>query len=443
MPQLIAGISGVRGIYGDGLDEVVAERFAYAFGKRSGGPVVVGRDSRTSGTVLAGAVIAGLRKAGAGVIDLGLASTPAAEMAVIAKGASGGVIVTASHNPAQWNGLKFLGPDGVFLDSAEGGELLAAYRSLGPIGGLPETGPLAAWDGADEHHVESILSLDIIDPGRIAAAKYTVCLDAVNGAGGPVCTRLLERLGCAVHGINMLPTGVFPRGAEPVPENLGELCSLVRNTGADIGFAVDPDVDRLSLVDKTGTAPGEEYTLALAADFLFGKGVRTAACNLSTSRMIDDAAEPHGAIVHRTPVGEINVVQAMRASGAGIGGEGNGGVIYPPLHAGRDAVLGMALILQYLAESGKTLGELVAEFPRYVMVKDKIPFEGSGAWRDKILSAFHEAEADMRDGVKLTIGRSWVHVRQSNTEPVVRIIAEAPTRGEMENLLLRVRRAFG
>lgn len=437
------GVSGVRGIYGEDLDETLAERLAYAFGKYFGGPAAVGRDSRPSGTALAGAVIAGLRKAGADVIDLGLASTPATEMAVIAKRASGGVIVTASHNPAQWNGLKFLGPDGVFLDSIQGAELLAEYQSLGIIGDIVETGSLDIWDSADDHHIESILALDIIEPDRIAASGFTVCLDTVNGAGGAVCTRLLERLGCTVHGINTEPTGVFPRGAEPVPENLGALCGMVRETDADIGCAVDPDVDRLSLVDETGIAPGEEYTLALAADFLFGKGVRTAACNLSTSRMIDDAAERHGAVVHRAPVGEINVVQAMRAVGAGVGGEGNGGVIYPTLHYGRDAVLGIALVLQYLAETGKTLGELVAEFTRYVMVKDKIPRESSGAWRAPLISAFPEAAADLRDGVKLTIGRSWVHVRPSNTEPIIRIIAETPTCGEMGDLLLRVRRALG
>lgn len=437
------GVSGVRGIYGDGLDEAVAERFAHAFGKRFGGPVVIGRDSRTSGAAIARSAISGLRKAGADVIDLGLASTPTTEMAVLAKRAAGGVIVTASHNPARWNGLKFLGGDSVFLDASEGAGLLEKYRALGDIGGIPETGSLTSWDGADDHHIESILALDIIEPGRIADAGFAVCLDAVNGAGGAVCARLLERLGCAVHGIYMEPTGVFPRGAEPVPENLGALCALVRDVEADIGFAVDPDVDRLSLVDETGTAPGEEYTLALAADFLFGKGVRSAACNLSTSQMIDDAADRQGATVHRAPVGEINVVQAMRVYGALIGGEGNGGVIYPPLHEGRDAVLGMALVLQYLAETGKTIGELVAEFPRYVMVKDKISLERPVAWSESLLAAFPEAEADLRDGVKLTIGRSWVHVRPSNTEPIIRIIAEAPAPDILDDILLRVKKAVG
>jgi phosphomannomutase len=439
--HLMTGVSGVRGIFGDGLDESVAERFAYAFGGQYHGRIVVGRDSRRSGKRLADAVISGLRKAGADAVDLGLVTTPGVEMAVIARGASGGVIVTASHNPGEWNGLKFLGPDGVFLDASQGAALLDGYRSTGPLGGISPTGGLDRWDEANAHHIESVLALDIIDADLIAASNFIVCLDAVNGAGGDVCTTLLEHLGCIVKGINTTPSGVFAHGAEPISEHLGELCALVRDTGADVGFAVDPDVDRLALVDDRANAPGEEYTLALAADFLFGKGLKSAVCNLSTSRMIDDAAECYGAVVHRSPVGEINVVQAMRALGVEFGGEGNGGIIYPPLHSGRDAVLGMALILQYLAETKKTLGGLVAEFPEYTMVKEKIALGGSDGWRETLLGAFPDAVADTRDGVKLTLGRSWVHVRPSNTEPVVRIIAEAPSRREVDVLLARARSA--
>lgn len=434
-------VSGVRGVYGDGLDEGIAERFAYAFGKRRGGPVVVGRDSRVSGEAIIGAVASGLRKAGADVIDLGLASTPTTEMAVIARKAAGGVIVTASHNPAEWNGLKFLGPDGVFISPEEGERLVEGFRTAGESA-LPRIdGELSSWDRADDHHIDSVLALDVIDPDLVARAGFTVCLDAVNGAGGSIGVRLLESLGCSVRGINLEPTGVFPRGAEPIPENLGDLCALVRETGADIGFAVDPDVDRLSLVDGAGVAPGEEYTLAIAADFLFGKGVDAAAVNLSTSRMIEDAAARHDAAVHRSAVGEINVVNVMRERGAGFGGEGNGGVIYPPLHEGRDAVLGMALILQCMAETGKSLAELTARFPRYAMVKDKIPLASGGAWREPLLAAFPGVTADLRDGVRLDFGTSWAHVRPSNTEPIIRIIAEAPTRPELDAILEKVRSA--
>lgn len=435
-------ISGVRGVYGDGLDDAVAERFSYAFGKLYGGPIVIGRDSRRSGEALSRAVASGIRKAGMDVIDLGLASTPATEMAVIAREAAGGVIITASHNPEEWNGLKFLGPEGVGLDSKDGYELLDSFNSLGNIEKKALGGTVVTWDGANQNLIDSILSLDVIDRGRIAAAGFTVCLDTVNGAGGSVCTSLLEALGCTVHSINTEPTGVFPRGAEPVPENIGALCGLVREKNADVGFAVDPDVDRLSLVVEKGTAPGEEYTLALAADFLFSKGARVAACNLSTSRMIDDAAERHGAAVYRAPVGEINVVGKMREVNADIGGEGNGGVIYPPLHYGRDAVLGMALILQYMAERGEKISGLVNSIPRYNVLKSKISIPQEQDWSQAVKLAFKGEQMDYRDGIKISIGKSWVHVRSSNTEPVVRIIAEAPSREELESLVKRVEQAM-
>jgi len=218
---------------------------------------------------------------------------------------------------------------------------------------------------------KSILALDVLDRDRIAAARYTVCLDAVNGVGGAVCTKLLERLGCIVHTLNSEPTGIFSHGPEPTPENIGALCDLVREQEADVGFAVDPDVDRLSMVDETGRAPGEEYTLAMAADFIFWKGVRTAVVNLSTSQLIDESADRHGAVIHRAPVGEINVVEKMVEVDAGFGGEGNGGVIYPPLHYGRDAVLGIALILQYMTECEEKLSDLIDTFPTYRVLKEK------------------------------------------------------------------------
>jgi len=331
LTRLMISISGVRGVYGDGLDDDIAERFAFAFGTRYRGVVVVGRDSRVSGKALSQAVVSGLRKAGADVIDCGLASTPTTEMAVIACNAAGGVIITASHNPREWNGLKFLGPDGVFLDERQGTALLENYESAGSLRELPLRGSVSAWDGADDHHIQSVLNLDIIDGERIASRRFSVCIDTVNGAGGTICGDLLNRLGCTVHAINSEPTGVFAHTPEPVPDNLSGLCAAVTETNADVGFAVDPDVDRLSIVSEGGTAIGEEYSLAFAVDFVAEKTGTTAACNLSTSRMVEEAANRHGQTVYRSPVGEIHVVEIMRKDGAGIGGEGNGGIIFPAL----------------------------------------------------------------------------------------------------------------
>lgn len=440
--ELMISVSGVRGIYGDGLTEEIAEIFAYAFGKLYGGPVVVGRDSRQSGEAIAGAVISGLRRSGMDVIDLGLASTPTTEMAVIAKEAAGGVIVTASHNPEEWNGLKFLGPDGVFLNADEGAELLEEFRKYKSVLGKSIKGSVTVWNGAEDYHIDSILALDVIDAAAIRAAKYTVCLDAVNGAGGEICRKLLERLGCRVHAINVEPDGKFPRGPEPVPENITELCELVRQKNANIGFAVDPDVDRLSLVDETGRAPGEEYTLPLTADYIFAQGERAAACNLSTSQMLEEAADRHGATVHRAPVGEINVVAKMREVDAGIGGEGNGGVIYPALHYGRDAVLGMALILQYMNFCEEVLSELVDTFTPYVIIKEKMDIPAGKDWAAAVKKAFKGEEMDVQDGTRVKTGDAWVHIRSSNTEPIIRIIAEASSEKEARGLIQRVRAAL-
>jgi len=438
----MTGVSGVRGIYGDGLTDVVAERFARAFGIHFHGAVVIGRDSRKSGKALSNAVVRGLRQSGADVIDLGLTSTPTVEMAVTALNAAGGVIITASHNPAEWNGLKFLGPDGVFLTPEVGQTVLETYENGIPSGeSHPPSRPPVEWEHANIHHVESVLSCELINRALISSKRYTVCLDTVNGAGGPICTDLLESLGCSIHIMYGEPTGAFSRGAEPVPENIRGLCALVKEKNSHIGFAVDPDVDRLSIVDERGNALGEEYTLALAVDYCMERLTKTAACNLSTSRMIDDVAARHGGRVYRSPVGEINVIQVMRETGAGIGGEGNGGVIVPALHYGRDAVMGMALILQYMAEKGETISSLAGKIPRYHMIKDWTKISGKGSWKQPLLEVFHEGESfDTRDGIKVTFGLSWVHVRESNTEPIIRIIAEAPSRNEADMLVERVKR---
>ena len=437
------GVSGIRGVFGDGLTEEIAERFAYAYGRVYNGTIVVGRDSRISGKVISDAVKSGLRKAACDVIDLGLATTPTTEMAVTHKKAAGGVIITASHNPREWNGLKFLGPEGIFLTVSQGQEVVNVFETVGDIGSCALTGTMTEWDGADKLHIDAILDLDIIDDGLIQSKGYTVVLDAVNGVGGAICAGLLECLGCKVHGINLEPTGEFAHGAEPIPENVADLCAQVKQTGADIGFAIDPDTDRLALVTEEGIAPGEEYTLALAADYIMGRTGGVAACNLSTSRMIDDAVLRHGTAVHRSPVGEINVVKLMQEVDAVIGGEGNGGVILPALHHGRDAVVGIALMLQIMAERSKSLSELVGTFTRYTMLKDKIDIEGMGDWKGPVLDEFDGADMDMRDGIKVNLPDSWVHVRASNTEPIIRVMAEASSEDAARKLIDRVNGALG
>lgn len=432
-------ISGVRGVYGDGLDSRLAERFGFAFGTLYRGSVVLGRDSRVSGQSVAAAVMAGIRKAGADVIDLGLASTPTTEMAVQARGASGGIIITASHNPAEWNGLKFLGPDGVFLDASQAAELIGVYESAGDLADKPLSGGYSRWDGANDFHIDKVLGLDFIEPKAIAARHFSVALDPVNGAGGIIGVLMLRRLGCRVFGINLEPTGAFAHNPEPLPANLTGLSHQVSETRADVGFAVDPDVDRLAIVDECGTVIGEEYTLAFAVDYMLGKAVSDTVCNLSTSRMVDDSAAKYGSTVHRSAIGEINVVTMMRETGAKIGGEGNGGVILPALHYGRDAVLGMALILQMMTERNASIGELAGRIPSYVMVKEKADLVEKGSWRASVRAAFAGETIDERDGLKIVYPDSWVHIRESNTEPIVRLYAEAPDERKARALIDKVR----
>lgn len=435
----MVSISGVRGVYGDGLDDSLAETFGYAFASIYKKTVVIGRDSRMSGESVVNAVVSGVRKAGADVIDLGLASTPTTEMAVTARNASGGIIVTASHNPAEWNGLKFLGPDGVFLDADQGAELIAVSKSVHDIHIASLNGCYTRGEDANDYHIDKVLALDYIDRDAIAARGFTVALDSVNGAGGVICMSLLKKLGCTVHGVNLEPTGDFAHNPEPLPGNLTDLSSLVVKSKADIGFAVDPDVDRLALVNERGVAVGEEYTLALAVDHMMGKIATDTVCNLSTSRMVDDAAARYGRKVHRSAIGEINVVKLMRETGAMIGGEGNGGVILPALHYGRDAVLGIALILQMLTERKSQISTLVESFPAYSMIKDKAELKEKGAWRAPVRTEFAGETIDERDGLKIVFPDSWVHIRESNTEPIVRIYSEAPDEDKARALVQRVR----
>lgn len=442
-------VSGMRGHVGTDLTPELVARHAAALGawvrSRGGTCVVLGRDARTSGPMFALAATAGFQSVGVDVIDVGVAPTPTVQMAVEHHHAGAGLIITASHNPIEWNALKFVGPDGVFLD-AEAGAVVRRLAEAGPErAGWDTIGAVTHDDAAIARHLDAVLALPEIDVPLIRARGFHVALDCVRGAGGPTMLALFDRLGVRVSGINLEADGRFPREPEPIPENLGALGEFVRTTGADLGMAVDPDVDRLALVDDSGVPIGEDYTLALAVRSVLARqptGSRppTVVANLSTSLVVEDAAREGGARFVRAPVGEANVARRIIAEGAVIGGEGNGGVILPALHVGRDAPLGAALILQYLAATGQRLAALVAASPRYVIVKAKAPRGGDlEALYAGLRDVFPDAAVDTRDGLRLSWPDRWLHVRPSGTEPIVRLIAEAPTGADAEALVAKAR----
>lgn len=445
---LMVSVSGVRGRVGEALTPEIIAKFAAGFGawargRNSGGRarIVVGRDSRVSGPMFQPVVISALQSVGCDVILVDMAPTPTIQLAVEHHHAAGGLAITASHNPIEWNALKFIGPSGLFLDGSEAAEMRSVVDGDIPRAKWDELGVIVDDRAAVDRHIELVLSLPFIDVEGIRRRKFKVALDCVRGAGGAFMPRLLERLGCDVSAINLETDGRFPRAPEPVAENLGDLERLVRDSGAEIGFAVDPDVDRLALVSDEGKAIGEDYTLALAAKLVLRHRDGGIVTNLSTSRIVDDIAREQNRRVIRAPVGEVNVATRMRAEKAPIGGEGNGGVILTELHLGRDAPLGAAIILQLLLEEGKQLSEIVASYPRYSIVKDKLdrPSAPLDDVYTSLKKAFADAEVDTQDGLRLTWADRWVHVRPSGTEPIVRVIAEAPTVGEAESLIARCR----
>jgi phosphomannomutase len=443
---LMISVSGIRGRVGFGLSPEVAARYAAAFGawaraRGTSRAVVLGRDSRVSGPLFHQVARASLEAAGCDVIDLGLTTTPTLQMAVEHHHAAGGLCITASHNPIEWNALKFIGPSGLFLSASEGAEMRA----------LVEHGiPYATWDHlgrthfdgeAIQRHLQAVLALPFIHVSAIRARGFRVAYDACRGAGGAIIPHLLELLGCEVHEINIEADGRFPRPPEPIAENLGDLERLVKETGAQIGFATDPDVDRLALVSDEGKAIGEDYTLAFACRVVLRHRKGHVVTNLSTSRVVDDAAAEHHQQVIRAPVGEVNVAMRMREEHAVIGGEGNGGVILPELHLGRDAPLGVALMLQMMLEDPRPISKVVADAPRYAIIKDKLdrPAAPLDAVYQALREAFPEAAADTQDGLRLGWPDRWIHVRPSGTEPIVRVIAEAPTQQEARALVDRGR----
>ena len=445
----MVSVSGVRGRVGEALTPEVVGRFAAGFGhwalSRPGASrtIVLGRDSRVSGPMFHHAVIAALESVGARIVDLGVVPTPTIQLAVEHHHAAGGLGITASHNPIEWNALKFIASSGLFLDGTEAREMRAVVESNFQRATWDQLGSVTVDDEAIARHIDAILALPFIDVDGIRARRFHVALDCVRGAGGLFMPLLLDRLGCVVSSINMETDGRFPRAPEPVAENLGELEALVKSSGAAVGFAVDPDVDRLALVSNDGKAIGEDYTLALAASVVLRHRDGPVVTNLSTSRIVDDVAERAGRSVVRAPVGEVNVATRMRSEKAAIGGEGNGGVILTEMHLGRDAPVGAALILQLLHEENRSLSAIVADYPRYAIVKDKLdlPRAPLDSVYSSLREAFPDATVDTQDGMRLSWNDRWVHIRPSGTEPIVRVIAEAPTEADARSLIRAGREA--
>ena len=448
---LMVSVSGVRGRVGEALTPEVVATFAAGFGswamagagrgaKRP--RVVVGRDSRVSGPMFHRAVVAALQSVGCDIIDVGIAPTPTIQLAVESLHAAGGLAITASHNPIEWNALKFIAPSGLFLSAEEGAAMRAAMERGVARANWDQLGEVEVDREAVARHIDRILELPYIDVEAIRARRLHVALDCVRGAGGVIMPTLLERLGCRTTAINLEPDGRFPRPPEPIAANLGALEALVRSSGADVGFAVDPDVDRLALVDETGRAIGEDYTLALATAAVLTRRPGPVVTNLSTSRLIDDVAADANVKVLRSAVGEVNVALRMRAERAPVGGEGNGGVIVSALHLGRDAPAGAALVLQLLTDAGgATLSAVVGRWPRYAIVKDKLERPAGSLERayEALKQAFPGAGVDTQDGLRLAWADSWLHVRPSGTEPIVRVIAEAKTEAQARDLVAQAR----
>ncbi len=443
--QLIVSVSGIRGVIGQGLTCEAALAFAQALGSAiQGGRIVLSRDGRPSGVMLRHAILAGLLEAGCEVHDLDVAATPTFGLAVRRLQAAGGIQITASHNPAEWNGLKLFGPEGGVLDVAAGQRLRERFEARAARR-VPwqQLGRVVECRQANDWHRDRVLEL--VDTARIQARKPRVFVDANGGAGGPLARGLLE----ALHGITSCygceADGTFEHEPEPIEENLRSICPLVRQQGANLGLVLDPDADRLALIDEQGRYIGEELTLALAVLFRLRQERGPVVINMSTSRVVEDLARQFGVPCYRSAVGEANVVARMREVGAVIGGEGNGGVIDPRVGWVRDPFIGMGLILNLLAESGRTLSQLVAELPAYHIVKDKYRVDPArlGSLFGELAARWPEAAANRLDGLRLDWADRWVHVRTSNTEPVVRVIAEAPRVEEAVGLCREVGALLG
>ncbi|MBD5331325.1 MAG: phosphoglucosamine mutase [Paramuribaculum sp.] len=452
---LIKSISGIRGTIGgapgEGLSPLDIVKFTAAYATfirrtttRTSNVIVVGRDARLSGEMVSGIVVSTLCGMGFDVVNIGLASTPTTEVAVVAEGACGGIIITASHNPTQWNALKLLNEQGEFLNDAQGKEVLAiAADDSYKFADVMELGHEQINTTYNRKHIDQVLALDLVDRDAIAKANFTVAVDAVNSVGGIVIPQLLRALGVKnIVELNCEATGHFAHTPEPIPENLTQISDLMKEGRADVGFVVDPDVDRLAIVMENGEMFVEEYTLVAVADYVLSKTPGSTVSNLSSSRALRDVTERHGCSYSASAVGEVNVTTKMKETGAVIGGEGNGGVIYPAAHYGRDALVGVALFLTLLAKSGKKVSELKQTYPPYAIAKNKIeltPDIDVDAILAEVKNRFANEKITDIDGVKIDFADSWVHLRKSNTEPIIRIYSEASTMEAAEALAGRIK----
>lgn len=440
---LMISISGVRGIVGDSMTANVCLRWAQAFGKScASGPVVVGGDSRISKTMMRAATISGLASAGASIIDVGVVPTPTVALAVEQHRARGGIAITASHNPAQWNALKFYGADGLFIDEARGKALRAAVESEDAFDvDAYHVGQYERDELAIERHLNAVLGLPFLGVANLQARRFRVGLDAVCGAGGELLTRLLEHLGCEVVPFHAEPSGVFPRNPEPIAENLGDVCAAMFAAGVDIGLVLDPDADRLALIRSDGKPAGEELTLCAAALAVLPHVPGPVVANCSTSLALRDIAGMFGREYFETKVGEAHVALRMHEVRAAFGGEGNGGVMLPMIHASRDTAVGAALVLQALLESAQSSAQFFDAMPQYHLVKKKVEFATLVEQREALESLESVelfGQPERLDGLKWRSGKAWIQARASNTEPVVRVFAEAQSAAEAERLAAEV-----
>jgi phosphomannomutase len=451
---LIKSISGIRGTIGGTSGESLTPQdivkftsaFATQIKSKKAKPqysMVIGRDARVSGEMVAMLVSGSLSGMGINVIDLGFATTPTVEMAVTHHRADGGIILTASHNPGHWNALKLLNASGEFISAEEGTELLdIASAENFAYADIEHLGKITSCAGMDEIHIDEIIKLRLVDIPAISSASFKVAIDCVNSVGGIILPKLLNKLG--VHEIVELycePTGIFPHNPEPLPQHLGDISAAVVRHKADVGFVVDPDVDRLVIINENGSAFGEEYTLVAVADYVLRTNPGNTVSNLSSTMALRDVTAQYGGSYSAAPVGEVNVVTEMKKTNAIIGGEGNGGIIYPELHYGRDALVGIALFLSHLAKSGKKSSELRKTYPDYYNSKNKIELEATADVEGligKIRDKYKGYRINERDGIRIEFDREWVHLRKSNTEPIIRIISESSTQENAENLAKRI-----
>ncbi|MDE5687112.1 MAG: phosphoglucosamine mutase [Paramuribaculum sp.] len=453
--SLIKSISGIRGTIGgapgEGLSPLDIVKFTAAYATfirrtttKSSNVIVVGRDARLSGEMVSGIVVSTLCGMGFDVVNIGLASTPTTEIAVTGENACGGIIITASHNPVQWNALKLLNENGEFLNDAQGKEVLAiAAADSYEFAPVMELGHEQINTTYNRRHIDSVLGLDLVDTKAIADANFTVAVDAVNSVGGTIIPQLLRALGVKnIIELNCEATGKFAHTPEPIPENLTQISDLMKSGKADVGFVVDPDVDRLAIVMENGEMFVEEYTLVAIADYVLSQTPGSTVSNLSSSRALRDVTERHGCSYSASAVGEVNVTTKMKETGAVIGGEGNGGVIYPASHYGRDALVGVALFLTLLAKSGKKVSELKKTYPAYAIAKNKIELTAEidvDAILAEVKKRYSNETITDIDGVKIDFADSWVHLRKSNTEPIIRIYSEAATMEAADELANQIK----